>query len=326
MKPNITFANTVITIGIITVFIYIFSYLFPVTDNAFVVNNIRPVAALVQGYVTNIYIKNGDYVKHGQKLFTVFDKPYIYTVEQLKAESAEAETKLSALQRNRERDIAINQNQEAIHIRLSLDNQKYHQAYKMKAVSLKTLQDSEQEKKAAQFNLLASQKQIEIDEENIKSQFHEIEVIQAKLKSAQVYLDQTTVYAHNNGVVQNFYLSIGTPVNVNQPLFSFVDTDEIYFQANFNETDLTNVRKGSKVLIFPRIYFGMKIFHGIVVSDYWGANRQMTDNRSQMQNVSNENEWILLPQRLPVQIKVTDPDPKYPLRIGTSAYVYINAY
>lgn len=42
-----------------------------------------------------------------------------------------------------------------------------------------------------------------------------------------------------------------------------------------------------------------------------------------MQNVTNENQWVLLPQRMPVQIKIMDPDPKYPLRVGTSAYVYI---
>jgi multidrug resistance efflux pump len=44
-----------------------------------------------------------------------------------------------------------------------------------------------------------------------------------------------------------------------------------------------------------------------------------------MQMVQNENQWVLLPQRLPVQIKVIDLDPKYPLRVGTSAYVYIKS-
>lgn len=65
------------------------------------------------------------------------------------------------------------------------------------------------------------------------------------------------------------------------------------------------------------------MFHGVIDSDYWSANRQLVDNRTQLQNVINENQWILLPQRLPVIIRITDPDPKYPLRLGTSAYVYI---
>lgn len=323
LKRNITFANSVIFIGAITALLYIFSYLFPVTDNAFVVNNVRPVAALVKGYVTNVYIKNGDNVKKGQKLFTVFDKPYLYTVEQYEADLAAAKSKLNTLQKTLERDEQVSQNQREIYTRLAQDDDKYQKAYKINAVSLMTLQNSEQETKGAKASLAASQKQIEIDQSSIQTQKKEIASLEAKLKNAKVDLDLTTVYAENDGIIQNFFLSIGTPVNVNQPLFSFIDTSEVYFQANFNETDLRKVHKGSKVLIMPRTYFAQKIFHGVVVSDYWGANRQITDTRSQMQNVTNENQWVLLPQRLPVQIKVLDLDDKYPLRVGTSAYVYI---
>ena len=323
LKRNITFANSVIFIGAITALLYIFSYLFPITDNAFVVNNVRPVAALVKGYVTNVYIKNGDNVKKGQKLFTVFDKPYRYTVEQYEADLAAAKSKLNTLQKTLERDEQLSKNQQEIYTRLAQDDDKYQKAYKINAISLMTLQNSEQETKGAKASLAASQKQIEIDQSSIQTQKKEIASLEAKLKNAQVDLDLTTVYAENDGVVQNFFLSVGTPVNVNQPLFSFIDTSEIYFQANFNETDLRKVHKGSKVLIMPRTYFAQKIFHGVVISDYWSANRQITDNRSQIQNVTNENQWVLLPQRLPVQIKVLDLDDKYPLRVGTSAYVYI---
>jgi len=323
LKRNITFANSVIFIGAITALLYIFSYFFPVTDNAFVVNNVRPVAALVKGYVTNVYIKNGDNVKKGQKLFTVFDKPYRYTVEQYEADLAAAKSKLNTLQKTLERDEQVSQNQQEIYTRLAQDDDKYQKAYKINAVSLMTLQNSEQETKGAKASLAASQKQIEIDQSSIQTQKKEIASLEAKLKNAQVDLDLTTVYAENDGIIQNFFLSVGTPVNVNQPLFSFIDTSEVYFQANFNETDLRKVHKGSKVLIMPRTYFAQKIFHGVVVSDYWSANRQLTDNRSQIQNVTNENQWVLLPQRLPVQIKVLDLDDKYPLRVGTSAYVYI---
>lgn len=323
LKRNITFANSVIFIGAITALLYIFSYLFPVTDNAFVVNNVRPVAALVKGYVTNVYIKNGDNVKKGQKLFTVFDKPYLYTVEQYEADLAAAKSKLNTLQKTLERDEQVSQNQREIYTRLAQDDDKYQRAYKINAVSLMTLQNSEQETKGAKASLAASQKQIEIDQSSIQTQKKEIASLEAKLKNAKVDLDLTTVYAENDGIIQNFFLSIGTPVNVNQPLFSFIDTSEVYFQANFNETDLRKVHKGSKVLIMPRTYFAQKIFHGVVVSDYWSANRQITDSRSQIQNVTNENQWVLLPQRLPVQIKVLDLDDKYPLRVGTSAYVYI---
>ncbi|HII0666657.1 TPA: HlyD family secretion protein, partial [Legionella pneumophila] len=289
-------------------------------------NNVRPVAALTSGYITDLYVKNGDAVRKGQKLFTVFKKPYEYTVEQLSADLAGAQAKLAVLKATYERDLKLSENEQKIYKKLAQDDQKYLKGYAIKSVSLITLQNSQQETKAAKDKWQASLKQLEIDQHQITVQENEIKSIQARLKNAKVNLDLTDVYAQGNGVIQNLFFTIGTPVNINQPLFSLVDQDNIYIQANFNETDLRDVRKGSKVLIFPRMYLGRKIFHGVIDSDYWSANRQLVDDRTQLQNVINENQWILLPQRLPVIIKVTDPDPKYPLRVGASAYVYVEVY
>ncbi len=323
LKQWFTFTNTIILIGILTTIIYLFSYLFPFTDNAFVVNNVRPVAALANGYITGLYVKNGEPVKKGQKLFTVFKKPYIYAVEQLSADLAVAEAQLKALNKTYERDLKLSDNEQRTYIKLAQDDKKYQRGYQLKSISLITMQNSQQETQAAKDKWEASVKQLEIDQHQIQAQKQQIKSLSARLKNAQVNLELTDVYAQGNGIIQNLFFTLGTPVNVNQPLFSLVDTDNIYIQANFNETDLRDVRKGVRVLIYPRMYLGRKVFHGIIESDYWGANRQLVDNRTQLQNVINENQWILLPQRLPVIIRVTDPNPHYPLRVGSSAYVYV---
>lgn len=266
---------------------------------------------------------NGEIVKKGQKLFTVFQKPYIYAVEQLSADLAGAEAQLAALKSTYDRDLKLSENEQKIYIKLKQDDEKYSKGFALKSVSLITLQNSQQETKAAKYRWDAALKQLEIIQHQIKAQENEVKSLHARLKNAKVNLEQTDVYAQCNGIIQNLFFSIGTPVNINQPLFSLVDMDNIYIQANFNETDLGHVRKGAKVLIFPRMYLGRKVFHGVIDSDYWSANRQLVDNRTQLQNVINENQWILLPQRLPVIIRITDPDPHYPLRLGASAYVYI---
>lgn len=323
VKNWFTLANTIIFIGVLTTIIYIFSYLFPFTDNAFVMNNVRPVAALTSGYITNLYVKNGDVIQKGQKLFTVFKRPYAYAHDQFIANLASGQAKLLALKATYERDIKFSEIEERNYTKLKQDDDKYQKGYRLRTVSLITLQNSQQDTKAAKNRWEASLKQVEIDQHEIKAQESEIESIGAQLKNAKINLNLTDVYAQTNGIVQNLFFSLGTPVNVNQPLFTIVDTDNIYIQANFNETDLRAVRKGSQVLVFPRMYLGRKMFHGVIESDYWAANRQLVDTRTQLQNVVNENEWILLPQRLPVIIKIIDPDPYYPLRLGSSAYVYI---
>ena len=322
-KRWVTLPNTIIFIGIFTTFVYLFSFLFPFTDNAFVMNNVRPVAALTSGYITGLYVQNGDVVQKGQKLFTVFKRPYAYAHDQFIADLASGEAKLSAFKATYERDLRLSRNEERNYIKLKQDDEKYRKGYRLRSVSLITLQNSEQETMAAKNRWEASLKQLDIDKYQIQGQESEIQSISARLRNAKVNLHLTDVYAQGNGVVQNLFFTVGTPVNINQPLFSLVDTENIYIQANFNETDLGSVRKGSKVVVFPRMYLGRKVFHGIIESDYWSANRQLVDVRTQLQNVTNENQWILLPQRLPVIIRITDPDPKYPLRLGSSAYVYI---
>lgn len=322
IKKRMTLPNIFIILGIVVAFMYIFSYLFPFTDNSFVVNNVRPVAAQVNGFITHIYVKNGDYVKKGQKLFTVFKKPYLYTVEQLSADLAVGKANLEVLKTTYERDKKISENRQRVYTKLAQDHQKYLKGYKIKSVSLITLQNSEQDTHAAKDDWTASLRQLDIDSHRITAQENEIKSIAARLKIAKVNLELTDVYSEGNGVIQNLFFAVGAPIIINQPLFSLVDTDNIFIQANFNETDLRNVKQGTEVTIFPRMYLGRKIFHGIIDSDYWAANRQEVDNRTQLQTVFNENQWILLPQRLPVIIRVTDPDPKYPLRVGTSAYVY----
>jgi multidrug resistance efflux pump len=157
-------------------------------------------------------------------------------------------------------------------------------------------------------------------------QQRKIQSLEAIMKNAKVDLDETTVYAKNDGTVQNMFVALGTPIEIRKPLFSFIDIDSMAIQVNMNETELSDVRPGNTVTIVPRIYFGKKIYHGVIESIHWAANRQTTDNRTQEQIVNNSaNNWFLLPQRIPIYIKITDYDPaRYPLSAGESAYVYIH--
>lgn len=322
-KPYLTLPNVIILTGILSTFAYLFSYLVPFTDNAFVINNIRPVAAQVNGFITELYVHNGEYVTKGQKLFSVFKKPYEFKVEQLQADYEAGIANHQALQATFARDFKIAEHRQNIWIKLSQDDEKYLKGYQNKSISLIKLQNSKQNTKAAKDEWLAAKKQLNIDKHKIRVQKKKNDAIQAQLKAALLNLELTDVIAQENGIIQNLFFSIGAPITRNQPLFSLVDNENFYIQANFNETDLRHVRQGSRAYIFPRMYLGQKVFHGVVDSNYWSANRQKIDSRTQLQHVINENQWILLPQRLPVMIKIIDPDPDYPLRVGSSAYVYI---
>jgi multidrug resistance efflux pump len=291
-----------------------------------VVANIRPVAANVEGYITGIYVKNEAYVKKGQPLFTVFKKPYELHHKKTQSDVAEAEAQLIVLNKQVEKTQHLLQSQKEHYEKFHFDYAHYKSALNDHAVSEMITNTTLKDKNSAMSQLKALESELELNRQQIEVQKMKIKSLVAVMQNAKVDLDETTVYAKNNGVIQNMFVALGAPVKIRQPLFSFVDTDTLFIQANFNETDLRRVRAGDKVTIYPRMYFGSKRYHGIIFSNHWSASRLETHRSTQLQIVNNsESNWFLLPQRLPVQIQITDYDPiHYPLNIGSSAYVYIH--
>lgn len=306
--------------------LYYMTYWVPFTNNAFVVANIRPVAANVKGYITHIYVKNEEYVKKGRPLLTVFQKPYQLSYKKSVADVEKAKAELAVSYKKIEKTQYLLTAERQTYEKLAFDYERYRKALRASAVPEVTVNNMLKEKNAAFSRVQSLKAALELAEKNIQVEKMNISSLEAVMDNAKVELDETIVYAKNNGVIQNMYSAVGSPVEIRKPLFSFIDTDNMFIQANFNETDLHHVRAGDKVTIIPRIYFWQKVYHGVVVSQNWAASRQRTDARSQEQIVLNsESNWFLLPQRLPVQIRLLDYDPiHYPLSIGSSAYVYIH--
>ncbi len=326
LKNEISLPIIVIIIGVLIGIYHIFSYLIPFTDNAFVVTNMSPVAADVSGYITDVYVKNGQPVKKDQPLFKVYQEPYRLAYEQAKAKYEEAQEKIKVIQNETNKTRTLLRSAQ-----FALDKVNYE--YKLKSAQEVSKAVSTLEIKKLYFEVNTTtnqrdsyQKQIEIEDQQIRQQQKLVNSLKADMDNALVNLNLTIVRAPSNGMVDNMYISAGTPIKIHEPLFSFIDTSNWWVQANFNETDLRRVRPGDKVLIILRMYYFDKIFHGEVVNQIWAADRQTVSTHSLQQKVGNENQWLLLPQRFPLQIKILDPDPKYPLNPGASAYVYIQTY
>ena len=306
---------------------YQFSYLFPFTNNAFVVANVSPVAANVNGYITDIYVQNEQKVNKGQALFQVFKTPYQLAYLKAKHELAEAEATLTVLKTQVEKTTLMVQAQQQRYERLLYDYEHNRSASYGNAVSKIAVHSTLKEKEAGLKTVQALGKELEVNEQQIIVQEKKIKALDAVCKNAKVDLDETTVYARHDGAIQNMFAALGTPIKIRTPIFSLVDTNTLFVQANFYETDLRHVRPGNRVSIFPRVYLGSKVYHGIILSQNWAASRMQTSQTTEIQVLRNtESNWFLLPQRLPVQIQITDYDPVYyPLSVGQSAYVYIHS-
>lgn len=309
--------------GVIGIY-HIFSYLIPFTDNAFVVTNVTPVAADVSGFITDIYVKNGQAIKKDQPIFKVYQEPYRLALAQASADYQQGLKKVIVLQRQIDKANSLVKSTQAELAKATYELDLKKDQVVAEAVPVLEIKKLGYDVEVLSNKLAALQHEVAILKAQVDEQHQIVASLKAKMDNAQVNLDLTVVRAPSNGVVDNMYISTNTPIKIHEPVFSFIDTTNYYIQANLNETDLRNVRVGDKVTIMLRMYYFDKIFHGVIVNTLWAADRQTTSAKTQLQKIQNENEWLLLPQRFPVQIKVLDVDPNYPLNPGASAYVYIS--
>jgi membrane fusion protein (multidrug efflux system) len=114
-------------------------------------------------------------------------------------------------------------------------------------------------------------------------------------------------------------LRVGDSVMANQPLFALVSEQKFWVDANFKEDQLENIEIDQKADIKVDMYPNHH-FVGIVESFSSGTGNAF----SLLPPENATGNWVKVTQRVPVRIKIINYDPKYPLRVGTSATVSIS--
>jgi membrane fusion protein (multidrug efflux system) len=112
--------------------------------------------------------------------------------------------------------------------------------------------------------------------------------------------------------------TLGSYVQPGAPVMTVVADHDMWIEANYKETDLTHVAVGQPVDIRLDTYPDHS-WRGHVesISQATGAEFSVIPAQNATGN------WVKVTQRVPVKIRITDPDPAYPLRIGTTATVHV---
>jgi membrane fusion protein (multidrug efflux system) len=104
------------------------------------------------------------------------------------------------------------------------------------------------------------------------------------------------------------------------PLFSIVSDEEYWIDANFKETQLSRVRAGERAKVVTDLYPDHP-FTGEVESLSGGSGAAF----SLLPPENATGNWVKVTQRVPVRVRILDPDPARPLRIGTTATVEVRS-
>ncbi len=187
---------------------------------------------------------------------------------------------------------------QAAQIQAQQELQRQTQLYQSKVTDLRDLQNAQDSLAAAQANSAAAA---------------------AELDYAKLNLSYTKIFAPVDGYLTNMNTSPGTYVYAGQQILALVDSDSFWVAAYFKETQLHHVIPGRTARL---TFIGRENqpFEGFVESVAWGIFDPDGSTVDLLPKVNQTVDWVRLPNRFPVRIKVTG-TPPIPLRIGQTVSI-----
>jgi membrane fusion protein (multidrug efflux system) len=294
---------------------------FVTTDNAYVNANQVEITAQVTGPVVAVHVRDQQAVKAGDPLFEIDPKNYEITLDRARAQ-------LELARQNMSQEGAGVASAEAVLAQRRAEAGNARSIWQRNEALVKSgfLSPQAAETSRSQVTTAdAAGKAAEADVAKAKSALGKtgdenaaVQAAAAMVKQAELDLARTHVTAPATGTVANFTLQPGNTVQPGAPLFVVVSSDEFWVDANFKETQLNDVQPGQKAEITVDMYADHP-FHGTVQSVAGGAGTAF----SLLPPQNATGNWVKVTQRVPVRIRVEDPDPNHPLRIGTTATVKV---
>ena len=256
----------------------------PWTRDCQVRANVVGIAPRIAGPIINIPVHDNQEVKAGDLLFEIDPADYQTALDAAKADVANMEANLRQKQ-----------------------------------------QDLERETELLQKNV-SSRQEFQTAQNAFASEMAQSAAARANSKQAELNLGNTKVYAPVDGYLTNVNTSPGAYVHAGDLLLALVDSSSFWIAAYFKETQLPSIKPERTVKITLMGYRDQP-FEGRVNSVAWGIFLQDGSGGTStglLAAVNQTVDWVRLPQRFPVRIRITG-KPPIPLRIGQTVTVAVEA-
>jgi len=142
----------------------------------------------------------------------------------------------------------------------------------------------------------------------------------AELKQAQVNLERTTLYAPSHGGITNLKIEAGHYASPGVALMTFIESDNIWIQANLRENSVANIKVGTPVDIALDSAPG-RIYKGTVISLGFAVSHEEGGGVGELATITGDSGWLRDAQRFPVNIKFDDDSARGYRRLGGQADV-----
>lgn len=296
------------------------------TENAYVKAHIVQISPEISGQVRRVLVKDHQTVQAGEPLMTIESRPFKLALDSIEAELDAARTFVETLRATWREAVAELADAEARAAYFQRQAQRQQELASKGVASTSKLEEVQNDARAAmdKVNSVREKQQRVLTALNgdpkLPAEDHPtVREKSAARERAALDLARTTIRAPIDGVVVNMRLQQGEQVRASTPLFALVVLSRPWVEANFKETELTNVRVGQKATVvldgFPDT-----TWEAIVesLSPATGAEFALLPP----QNASGN--WVKVVQRLPVKLRLLPHVGEPPLRAGMTATVRID--
>ena len=334
----------------------------PRTDDAEVFANFIGIAPQVDGPLIRLNVKDNQFVKKGELLYEIDERPYQYALENALSEQAALEGQISDEQRriaalvsavsvaqanshsaeaevaNAERGVSraraewtyANNNLHRLEPLLTKqfvtvdEVDKARTSETAQAEALRQAESRLQLAKAELTSSLAQHEQARHAVTTLEPLINQRGAKAAAVKNARYNLDNCRVYAPFDARVTNLTISEGAYAHVGQQVFTLIDARTWWAIGNFREGQLKTIAPGMRADVYVLSNPTVR-FSGMVDSVGFGVTPdpdRIGNLGSSLPDVQRTLNWVHLATRYPVRVRVENPTPDL-FRIGESAVVTI---
>ena len=297
------------------------------TDDAYIQSARVDISANISARLDAMYVHDNQVVTKGTVLFRLDPRRFAVAVREAEAQLAAARLRVQSLQASYRERLA---DQTAAQDTLTFQQREYDRQVKLAQAGISSGAQLEQ----SEHDLAATRQKLAAAREESASAFADlngdpnaspesqpmVKQAAAALDRANLELSDTVVRAPIDGIVTKVeQVQVGDYVQAAAPLFALVSTKDVWLEANFKETDLTNIKPG-QTASFSLDTYPEQTFTAQVESVSPGTGSSF----SLLPPENSSGNWVKVVQRLPVRLSIASRPENMSLNAGMSAVVTVD--
>lgn len=302
------------------------------TDNAYLKTNAVLIAPKVSGYVQQLFFVDNEFVRKNDILAFIDNRDYQARLAQIQAKVLEEQAHLQRLQAGKNTQqahiVSADATVSAIEAKRQQINQDLHRfnaLIERGSAPKQTLDKIQAESKQAAAELRGSQAAVSAQQKQLTTFDSEMLETQARIKQAQaqvelakIDLENTQIRAPFDGFIAHRGIQIGSFVQTGMTLAHLFESQKIWVEANFKETQLQNMKVGQPVIIHVDAYSGL-ILKGKIDSFAPASGSEF----SLLPPENATGNFTKVVRRVPVKITLDENQNLILLRAGLSVVVKV---